>query len=1280
MANFGSFTITTQRSNGPFSSRDGVTADPSYDPRGSISSQIPAHDAAKLFLDSNGQDPVTHLNITEWYYEINTQKVVLRVQGGRANRGWNSIICEHNRMVFHRKDAVYQKNLGDTAWTWNIVNDVVNTPNAAQEARDAFRISPQYTTNTFSSGRSLTFTIVDEIVSSILPTKIVSYNNHPEPFYFEDKYVTTPSDLKTFWKHTFAAFTGEDAYKTDDLGMYANRVDVFWGGIGRVQYFVNATLGDVPTIVEGNIGPTAENPSNIGSFWTRGTLEATDSYTQGDVLISERLYSVSGVDTQFEGGLGVVNTPLPTLIAEQGVGLNFELTAVSGGLQAVKRESLNSGNSKFITKNTPRMGPSLISATNCRAMFNVENAFDITDTTFSVQGPIFEGDIHTSTEEGFITGTQAHANNLIGKKVRSYDGTFRATITDAEYIASTSQQISVLDIDNNGVIDALTDSLLILRYLFNLSGSSLVDSAVASNAERTTAAEIEAYIIALQQPANFITTEYGTFSVLDIDQNGQIDALTDGLLFMRYVFNLTGNNLADSALASNSPLDATTVTAHMGFLEELPAQVDINNTLISIGGSNNAAIGPGVNKTVITYTVDDSSIRSKPVPLPIGYRRAVEPNLEAEEAHLYIELPEGTQHVPNYKSIEDSIARDPYIDSSRTSTFRLYNWKGGRAFLAITNVAPVLLEPIDKGRYGASFSAYINGKDTSPAEFTPTICHTSGFSAGLPQFTYTPTPQHIVLTENHVNQDLGIISPDGDYIRVTVQRVPGYDYGQVRVYDDNLDNCTVKRAKSNQNFKAVQGKMDFIIFPGTPGKRFSATFRADYINQANDDLTLLHTVTGKIADPVRTSVLPYGSKTWDPVGSLSSTENLTTSSISISTSTKGSNAISLVFQLPEADSIQSAALKGKGYWASTNLLTKLHIDGGTGTNCIIENRVNPLTLYRTEGQPLEADIARRYTGSYKVEGPLIIPTTEGNLSCSGFLRVKVPSQTRASSSTIPSRVVDYPFSFNATWSPEFGFEILNDKGGTRLNISSQPFRITSQNAATMGTAAPTLRGDLSDVVQSEVKFSIEDGYYYKHSYKYQSQRDGTPFNQPLFNNLIEIYWDGERVERVTVEGNVTKAAGRPPQIYMDQTYYDPFEEPGRDGNFRLQYHKIGSQTQPGSDNLTDGMSHGQVGVDYYAVQKRINVYVWEQIFTTNTSFDLHTVPYATFENPETAEFLVLNNSPHSRSKTFYSDVDNTRIITRGAEWSINPATGHVFWGKMWENVTDNYAKIVIRID
>jgi len=73
----------------------------------------------------------------------------------------------------------------------------------------------------------------------------------------------------------------------------------------------------------------------------------------------------------------------------------------------------------------------------------------------------------------------------------------RCTAQEIEnYIASIIDN-SCLDIDGNGEVKALTDGLLIMRYLFRypqLYGDGWIDGVVAPNCGRCTAQEIEEYV------------------------------------------------------------------------------------------------------------------------------------------------------------------------------------------------------------------------------------------------------------------------------------------------------------------------------------------------------------------------------------------------------------------------------------------------------------------------------------------------------------------------------------------------------------------------------------------------------------------------------------------------------------------------------------------------------------------------------------------------------------------------------------------------------------------
>jgi hypothetical protein len=97
---------------------------------------------------------------------------------------------------------------------------------------------------------------------------------------------------------------------------------------------------------------------------------------------------------------------------------------------------------------------------------------------------------------------------------------------------------SLLDFDANGSVDALTDGLLLLRHTFDLRGETLTNGAIASNSSLSSAE--------VQQRVE------SSYAVADIDNNGNIDPLTDGLLVLRYLFGLRGQSLIDGVISEDA--------------------------------------------------------------------------------------------------------------------------------------------------------------------------------------------------------------------------------------------------------------------------------------------------------------------------------------------------------------------------------------------------------------------------------------------------------------------------------------------------------------------------------------------------------------------------------------------------------------------------------------------------------------------------------------------------------------------------------------------------------
>ena len=96
-----------------------------------------------------------------------------------------------------------------------------------------------------------------------------------------------------------------------------------------------------------------------------------------------------------------------------------------------------------------------------------------------------------------------------------------------------------LDLDSNGEYDALTDGLLLLRRMFGLTGDALVSGVIADNSAYPYPDDVERHFNILDD-------------LVDIDGDGSIDALTDGLVILRYLFGLRGEVLVGDVISNNA--------------------------------------------------------------------------------------------------------------------------------------------------------------------------------------------------------------------------------------------------------------------------------------------------------------------------------------------------------------------------------------------------------------------------------------------------------------------------------------------------------------------------------------------------------------------------------------------------------------------------------------------------------------------------------------------------------------------------------------------------------
>ncbi len=112
-----------------------------------------------------------------------------------------------------------------------------------------------------------------------------------------------------------------------------------------------------------------------------------------------------------------------------------------------------------------------------------------------------------------------------------------------------------LDVDLDGATEPLSDGLLVLRDRFGFTGGTLVNGATGVGCHRCLAPAIESYLDALGL-------------ALDIDQDGSLGPLTDGVLVLRYLFGFTGAALTTGAVNENacSRCDAADIE---GYLQNL---------------------------------------------------------------------------------------------------------------------------------------------------------------------------------------------------------------------------------------------------------------------------------------------------------------------------------------------------------------------------------------------------------------------------------------------------------------------------------------------------------------------------------------------------------------------------------------------------------------------------------------------------------------------------------------------------------------------------------------
>ena len=164
------------------------------------------------------------------------------------------------------------------------------------------------------------------------------------------------------------------------------------------------------------------------------------------------------------------------------------------------------------------------------------------DSAGAPQGAEFQVNTYTTGfQRVFAIGTEGGGRFVIVWDSINQDGSGEGVF------AQRLGPAAVLDIDGNGSTSPLTDGLLVLRFQFGFTGTTLTSGAVGAGCARCEAAAITPYLS-------------GLGATLDIDGNTSIGPLSDGLLVLRFLFGFSGATLTTGAVGGGcSRCDSTAI-------------------------------------------------------------------------------------------------------------------------------------------------------------------------------------------------------------------------------------------------------------------------------------------------------------------------------------------------------------------------------------------------------------------------------------------------------------------------------------------------------------------------------------------------------------------------------------------------------------------------------------------------------------------------------------------------------------------------------------------------
>jgi hypothetical protein len=180
---------------------------------------------------------------------------------------------------------------------------------------------------------------------------------------------------------------------------------------------------------------------------------------------------------------------------------------------------------------------------NSRAKYNIGQKDDDADGVIN-KDDFKRNDPDIKTEADFIARYDVNEDGVVDEDENQDYG-----ILSNIAAGKKENEYQLFDFDKNGEVDALTDALLFMRALLNVPGASMVKLSRSSTATATTEEIVDLFEKAKSDPDSDL------FKAFDLNQDGKLDALTDGLLMLRYAFGSSRNksqNLANQTLTEDS--------------------------------------------------------------------------------------------------------------------------------------------------------------------------------------------------------------------------------------------------------------------------------------------------------------------------------------------------------------------------------------------------------------------------------------------------------------------------------------------------------------------------------------------------------------------------------------------------------------------------------------------------------------------------------------------------------------------------------------------------------